>query len=451
VKNTRKVITTMLLGLLLTFVVLPMFLINSVNAANNETLNVSYGLTENGKWWKLQTDLITILFPAAGKKPMFLWWYSNDTSNIYVVKYKGLIEYVMWDYPYHHYYRHDYEAHGLAIQEQLEAKYAMPKPEPHRGLIMNKIRAIMALLDLHRPYLPFSACQWNLTKPVPVIKQDGTFYISFNFTLVEAPPQFDFAENHVIIRCRFYANDTTENVRGLYNYTVHAGELKMDLVVENWKWNIDKINGLLNTLRSEPFNINISQPQSGLALWVDMASINIKNISTAEEDANLTTTQIPESSSEAPLEPIESIPTTSDIIMGGQRVRVKNEMPIEAPMDLGKRLNERFKLRFANVSTTFAGFFDFVNTAFKINSTGHAPINVTAAYRTTGSHMHLFIGYPYFANNTLEHDPSLGVESIVPWLPTGLLMILIGATIAIAVAVAAVKLRKKIVNIVNVQ
>jgi hypothetical protein len=32
-----------------------------------------------------------LLFPASGKKPMFLWWYTNDTDNIYVVKYKGLI------------------------------------------------------------------------------------------------------------------------------------------------------------------------------------------------------------------------------------------------------------------------------------------------------------------------------------------------------------------------
>jgi len=63
----------------------------------------------------------------------------------------------------------------------------------------------------------------------------------------------------------------------------------------------------------------------------------------------------------------------------------------------------------------------------------------------------LVIGYPYFGSDTLEYDPSLGVERVVPWLPTGLLMILIGATIAIAVAVAAVKLRKKTVNIVNIQ
>jgi len=35
-------------------------------------------------------------------------------------------------------------------------------------------------------------------------------------------------------------------------------------------------------------------------------------------------------------------------------------------------------------------------------------------------------------------------------LPTGLLVILIGATIAIAVSVAAVKIRKKTVNIISI-
>jgi hypothetical protein len=99
-----------------------------------------------------------------------------------------------------------------------------------------------------------------------------------------------------------------------------------------------------------------------------------------------------------------------------------------------------------------AGFFDFVNTAVVINATGDvAPVNVTAAYIPAGNHMRLFIGYPYFGDCTLEHDPSIGVESVTPWLPTNLLLILIGATIIIGVAVAVVKVRKKTVNIVNVQ
>jgi len=454
VKKLEKLIIAAASTFLLLTIALSPLLMNTANASEGSANPLTYGLTEQGEWWKLETDLITILFPASGKKPMFLWWYSNDTNNIYVVKYKGLIEYVMWDYPQHRHYRHDYEASKSKIQWQVEARHAMPKPENHRGQIMKAIRTIMGLLDLHRPYLPFSACRWNVTKPVNATRADGTLYISFNFTLVDAPPEFDFAENHVMIRCRFYANDTEEDVRGLYNYTVRAGELKMDLIVEGWEWNIDKIDVLLNTLRDE-FNITIQQPQSGLVLWVDMASINVKDISTAEEDANFTTTQIPESSSGAPPEPIESVSTMSDIIAGRQRIHVKNKMPTEVPevpMDVGRSLNERFRLHFANGSKTLAGFFDFINTALKINSTGHAtPINVTAAYRTDGSHMRLFIGYPYFGNCTLEHDPSIGVESVVPWLPTNLLLILIGATIAIAVAVAAVKLRKKTVNILSVQ
>jgi len=456
VKKLKKSIIAAASTFLLLTIALSPLLMNTANASEGTTSTVTLGLTKQDEWWKIQTDLITILFPAAGKKPMFLWWYSNDTSNIYVVKYKGLIEYVMWDYPQHRHYRHDYEAGKSKIQWQLEVRHAMPKPEHPRGQIMKAIREIIGLLDLHRPYLPFIACRWNLTEPVPVTRGDGTFYIAFNFTLVEAPPEFDFAENHVMIRCRFYANDTEEDVRGLYNYTVRAGELKMDLIVEDWEWNIDKISVLLNTLRDE-FDITIQQPQSGLVLWADMASINIKNMSTAEEDANFTTTQIPppESSSEAPPEPIEGVSTMSDIIAGRQRIHVKDKMPtevLEVPMDIGKSLNERFRLHFANGSKTLAGFFDFVNTALKINSTGDAtPINVTAAYRTDGGHLRLFIGYPYFGNCTLEHDPSIGVESVVPWLPTSLLLILIGATVAIAVAVAAVRLRKKTLNILSVQ
>lgn len=114
---------------------------------------------------------------------------------------------------------------------------------------------------------------------------------------------------------------------------------------------------------------------------------------------------------------------------------------------------ERLRLQFASGSRTLAGFFDFVNTAVTIDHTTEEKniVNVTAAYIPSGNHMRLFIGYPYFGNSTLEHDPSIGVENIVSWLPTNLLLILIGATAAIAIAVAAVKIKKKPVNIVGVQ
>jgi hypothetical protein len=450
VKNKKKAMISTALTILLLLIASPTLLINNANASSKIDIN-SVELAHYGdNWWKIKTDLITILFPANGKKPMFLWWYSNDTDNIYVVKYKGLIEYMTIDYPY---YNNLYEANQLTIQERLEAKYA--SSGQHQTQIRKRIQSYLILpLGFHPSYLPFSACRWNLTGPVPVTREDGVSYISFNFTLIEAPAAFNFAEGNVIIRCRFYATEATENVYDLYNYTVGPRELKMDLVIRNWEWNIGKLNGLFNILQDKPFNITVPKLRAGLALWVDMASINITEIPIAEQDANLTTQTLPQNSSAAIPEPVEVTSDTSDVIAGGKRIQVRNKMAgITAPLNVGPRLHERFKLRFAKGSQTLAGFFDFVNTAVVINSTTQEKsiVNVTAAYMTAGNHMRLFIGYPYFGSNTLEHDPSIGVESVVPWLPTGLLAILIGVTIAIAIAVVAVKLRKKTVNIVNVQ
>jgi len=443
VKNTKKAIISTTLTVLLLSITLPTLLINNANTSDSGDISGVEVESYGAHWWRIKTDLITILFPASGRKPMFLWWYSNDTNNIYVVKYKGLIEYMTMDYPY---YNNLYEANNITMQERLEAKYASQD-------VRRKIRNYFGLLlSLHPAYLPFSACSWNLTGPVNVT-EDGASYISFNFTLAKAPRIFDFAEGNVMIRCRFYATEATEKVYDLYNYTVKPGELKMDLVIKNWEWNIDKLNSLFDALHDE-FNIAVPKLRAGLALWVDMASINITDISIAEQDANLTTQVLPQSSSAAPLEPVEINSDTSDIIAGGQRIQVRNRVAnIVTPLNVKTRLHERFRLRFAKGSQTLAGFFDFVNTAVVINSTTQEKslVNVTAAYIPAGNHMRLFIGYPYFSSNTLEHDPSIGVESVVPWLPTGLLMILIGATIAIAVAVAAVKLRKKTVNILNVQ
>jgi len=450
VKNTKKAIISTTLALLLLSIATPALLINNVNGSDGNGDISKVQVDQYGAhWWKIKTDLITILFPSGGKKPMFLWWYSNDTDNIYVVKYKGLIEYMTIDYEY---YTKMYEANQLTIRERLEAKYA--SQGPHQTQIRNRITEYFGwLLGLHPAYLPFSACRWNLTGPINVTREDGVSYISFNFTLTDAPAIFDFAEGNVIIRCRFYATEATENVYDLYNYTVKPGELKMDLIIQNWEWNIDKLNSLFETLQEE-FDITVPKLRAGLALWIDMASINIEEFPIAEQDANSTLQVLPQSSYTAPLEPVETNSDTSDIIAGGQRIQLRNNVgSTTAPLNVRTRLHERFRLRFARGSQTLAGFFDFVNTAVVINSTTQEKsiVNVTAAYISAGNHMRLFIGYPYFSSNTLEHDPSIGVENVVPWLSTNLLMILIGATIAIAMAVAAVKMRKKTVNIVSVR
>ena len=367
-----------------------------------------------------------------------------------MVRYKGLIEYTTIDCQY---YNVNAEANGLTLQERMVEKYAMSGPRKDMIKEMIQSRFWRWILGMHKAFLPFSACTWNLTGPVNVTRSDGVSYISFNFTLKNAPPIFDFAEGNVIIRCRFYATDAVENVYDKYNYTVKAGELKMDLVVQNWEWNIRQLDEFFQILHDE-HGMTVSTLRAGLALWIDLASIKIADIPTAEVDANSMMQALPENSSTAPLGPTETNSDTSDIIAGGQRIQIRNRVAnMATAINVGSRLNERFRLRFAKGSQTLAGFFDFENTAVVIDSPTQAKsvVNVTAAYIPSGNHMRLFIGYPDFGNNILEHDPSLGVENIVPWLPTTLLAVLIGATILVAVVVAAVKVRKKTVNIVTVQ
>jgi hypothetical protein len=444
VKNVKKAIITTGVTFLLLSMTLSTLLMNDVNASSNNLSEVQHRCYKDDPWWRIETDFITLLFPASGKKPMFLWWYANETDNIYVVKFKGLIEYLTLDQQY---YQHKYEADNLTIQEQLDARCC--PPDLHSPLKRERIRSsiqqyIVWLLGLHYPRLFFNACQWNLTGPINVTRGDGVSYISFNFTLVETlQPRFDFAEDNIMIRCRFYTTEATENVHDLYNYTVKAGELKMDLIVKNWKWNIDKLKPLFEVLQDE-YDIAVPEMRAGLALWIDLASINIMDMNIAVQEANSTD------------DLLETESITSDMIVEGQRVQVRENRVArgddETPINVRNRVKERCRLRFARESQPLAGFFDFVNKAVVINSTGHpTEVNVTAAYIPAGNHMRLFIGYPYFGNNTLEHDPSIGVESVTHWLPTNLLMLLIGATILIAVAVTAVKVRKKTVNIISVK
>lgn len=102
----------------------------------------------------------------------------------------------------------------------------------------------------HTPYLPFSGCTWRLDGPENITKGDDVKYLGFNFTLVDVSgyrPNFQFAEDNIIIRCRFYYTATTEGVYGKYSYKVNAGKLKVDIVLKNWEWNIDTLEPIIES------------------------------------------------------------------------------------------------------------------------------------------------------------------------------------------------------------
>jgi hypothetical protein len=422
----------------------------------HETLPVQINTKWNGVWYKFETPLITLIFPANGEKPMFLWWYTNDNSTIYVVKFKGVIEYLTFNLPY---FDRRYPADNLTIEQILSDKCIEPKlgglqymqRQQMRENIMNNL--LSWLIGLHSPYLPFNACSWELTGPTLVTK-DSVSYWSFNFTLKTVPmPRLKFAENNIKIRCRFYntsATETPDPSHPEYNYTVAAGQLKFDFVVSNWKWNIDRLKDFADWLEMNHQNLDITIPtfKTGLALWINMASIKLKDIGVAEDEAENPSQETIESSSQMQAASIndEYCPVTVN----------KTQNEYERQVRMTSLFRNRIRVQYANVEGTISGFLEFVPWARLLNETGGTAgyVNVTASYIAAGAHLRLYICYPYFGNYTLEHDPTIGLDSapMIPTLVTPMLLaILVGASIAIAAAVASVKLRKKPVNIISVR
>jgi hypothetical protein len=457
-KIGKNKILALSLALLIT---LPMAAISlpKVNADNSEP-NGEVGPVEpvkEGLWYKFETPLITLIFPAKGTKPMFLWWYTNDNSTIYVVKFKGVIEYLILDKLY---YVKRYHADNDTINSMLWSNYIEPKLRFKYGYgkgqynwAVNQFLGL--LLGLHNAFLPFSACNWALTPPELVVDGESSYW-SFNFTLTEVygHPRLEFAENNIEIRCRFYNTTTTEvpdENNPDYNYTVAAGQLKFDFVVHKWEWNIDKINQFLSDN-----GIEISVNRTGLALWVNMASIKIENFTCAENEVQY------EAQHHVETEEVEKNSDMQNAMIGdeyyvvNQNETSQDEKPIQATLQLRERFRERIRAYFAcGVGNIPVGFFEFVPWARLLNENGDTVdyVNVTASYIAAGAHLRLFICYPYFGNYTLEHDPTIGLTS-APTIPTLIkpltLSILIGATLAIAIAVAVVRMQKKPLNIVYV-
>ena len=404
-----------------------------------------------GVWYRFETPLVTLLFPASGKKPMFIWWYTNDSSQVYVVKFKGVIEYLAFDRPY---YIRRFRADGDTIRKRLEEGFVEPEIMHYQAEIRERIRKRIIMkfwewiLGLHPPFLPFSSCQWTLEGP-KLITNENTSYWSFNFTLINAPPRFDFAENNIQIRCRFYNTTTTEipdeNYPN-YNYTVAAGQLKFDFVVSNWEWNINKLKPFLDWLKEE-YGIEVPTHKTGLALWINMASIKIEDLTFVQNEVqNQTENQV------------EAKSQMKGAMIGNQYCPVdRNETAAgedEKPIQLKEQFPKRVRIRFARKEGTIAGFLEFVPWARLLNETGGTVdyVNVTASYIAAGGHLRLFICYPYFGNYTLEHDPTIGLAS-APQIPTLITPELLGAllvtTVIVTIILLAYKRRKQTINIVS--
>jgi len=459
--KTRKNLL-MSLSLMILLVLPTVIALNPVSAEEDDEYAKSLPVSEprrwNETWYRFDSPLITLIFPASGRKPMFIWWYTNDSSRIYVVKFKGVIEYLRLDKPY---YRHRFHAENTTINATL---WNDIKPRLQFGWHLGKFGSFRQavkefsnlLRGLHRAFLPFSACNWTLTGP-KLVKTENSTYWSFNFTLTDVYGRrgFEFAENNIQIRCRFYNTTTTETPDPSnkdYNYTVAAGQLKFDFVVNHWEWNVDKINEFLENNGLEPIPTN----RTGLALWINMASINIDDLECARNEVEYEAQHHIEAQVQ-----IESRSKMQKVSINGEYCPVEqdetdqDEKPIEATLRLRERFRERIRLHFHCGKTDVpVGFLEFVPWARLLNETGDTVgfVNVTASYIAAGHHLRLFICYPYFGNYTLEHDPTIGLAS-APQLPTLLtpevIAILMLATVIITIAILAYRRKKETINIIS--
>ena len=418
-KTKRNWLASIILSALLVSMISP--IIASQTSAVEDGENDDVRIVP-GKWYKLESDIITVLFPAGGQKPMFIWWYNNEPDQVYVVKFQGLIEWFAFDHPLlpgsPETYNRLREAWNYTWRERLENWYFKPEEERWMGMgdmgmtrlmIMRQIMyQIMQQMQSHwhRAYLPFNAGTWSLGDIHNITAPGGKVIgVAFAFTLESLPdwmPNMQFAENNIMIRVRFYNETVEETVPGTdYKYTVNAGEMKMDLVVNKWEWNIDTLNELIQQLRDEGFDITIPEGKSRLALWVNLASINMTKLPLAEEEP----------------EAIEHYSTTTHMEIENDREDVtinktETETELEKPIEINRPI---IKIKFSNETDTLGGFFRYVSSAKVSDYPEAGDVNmvpVKAAYIAAGAHMRLFLGYPYFGNGTLEHDPSIGVDTI---------------------------------------
>jgi hypothetical protein len=434
-------------GFLLIFLILLSmfpFVISQTKAQNENDNSNQLQVSKNGQWWQINSTSITILFPSQGNKPMFLWYYNDNSSEVYCVKYRGLIEYL----PLNGYYTPDCEAYPQTMQSLMMAEYS--GMGGMGGMGMSQIQGTIDsayqgwVSNFHPSYFPFSACSWDLTNPIQVNDVNGSDYILFNMTLTSAPSGFDFAQNNIIFRCVFYENESLQQPYGLYSYTIGPRQLEMDMAVSNWTWNTNYMGTFFSTMHQQ-YGVTAPTQTGSLALWCDFSSINMQNLNIALTDANELLTNLPENSTLAPTGLLESSSTMTDIIAGGHQIHMQNMLEsVTDPLNIPVGAATPYRMQFAEGDRTLPGFFNFVNNAVFINQTTNVAYSAqtTASYRTADNYMQLFICYPYFGPNTLIHDPSIGIDTSAQLIPENIPILLLVITITIAAAIFVASTRR---------
>jgi len=236
------------------------------------------------------------------------------------------------------------------------------------------------------------------------IQTDGFTVI---FPRNQTKPMFIWWENNISIAIRIYNTTVIENYEQYGNsisYNVTDGEMKMDLIINNWTWNFEpQTVGL-----TDSSNATISPT---LALWVDASCFNASGTKLEKYFTDLDDIEEDSLASSASF----NANGTEQVIQmkdhGNDAKTFKFKPTIKSEKIAGKNFGMAAATEITFNNETLGGFFEFIPYAILVYPSHDTAevVQINASYFAHGNHLRGYIRYPYF-NETLVHDPSIGMQ-----------------------------------------
>lgn len=243
------------------------------------------------------------------------------------------------------------------------------------------------------PFLiPFAALKWEIDGPYNITDTEGNVIgMSFSFISKEAKIPGFKKFDRIEIRNRLYAVPVKEYVEN-QSYIVYRGEIKNDIIIEGWKWNIDKLIWILGNYSH--ILLNYTMPKLVLISHFNIGfKYDLRILEELIDESGYITNIANRASGFRGLIKTGVITFESDKEFEGV---FKDKIEFMPEIENG---------------TVIAGFFRFVPYAYLYYPDGSTEtINVDGWFWIRNRHLFTFLIYPYFNNATLEHDPSVGVS-----------------------------------------
>ncbi len=394
---------------------------------------------------------LTVVATAEGKHPQFFWYANNLNNTIYKVTYRGIVEFLdigqgifqrknsaelerfirtgeeglrainaskigknitlsgamaenrdrntanLYNYTLHQGTR----TIGVNVTGQTLVRGDFRGEVIIRGTILQsgqvlyvKASSITGLeflrADLRQSHHPslfeFNQGKWNFSGFQPI--QVGSKVIGYQFTYTLSKVNnkfFDYLENQLVIRNRLYNFTVQEG-----NITVTKASMKTDIIIKQWKWELNSTEGKL---------IDIPLSRDQIALWLELTAFRASKVDDAMAD--------------------RAERTLTDMQSGDRKIETRENL--EKKGDDEKELEthgREGRIMFLSQDKALGGYFNFSNTALVYPRGGNPmqgnTVKVHAAFMPDEHNIKLYLVYPNFGANSLEHDPQIGVVGEEP-------------------------------------